>query len=260
MTPLCGAGRAQIQGAWIQGRDARAKPLPLTRKPFAEEVLEVGAVPGYVLRPSVPPSLVSPMSQTSSEQNSSRPPHHTVATVLGGIGLFVLGAVVGTVSLHFWMAGHDFRRTVTTAEFIQDWQLSCPPAKQTADACSARQVILQQGTNAPLAQIEVDHGVNADVIKFVVPLGVFVGPGLAFAADGNKPVQIPYTTCDYSGCIAVAPLTATQLDQMEHGTSGRVVVLARNGKAAAIPYSLKGFAEAIRERDSDWRMRAGHWF
>jgi invasion protein IalB len=200
------------------------------------------------------------MSQTSSEQSFPRPAHHTVAMVLGGLGLFVLGAVVGTVSLHFWMAGHDFRHTVATAEYIQDWQLNCPPAKQTADACSVRQIILQQGTNSPLAQIEVDRGVNADIIKFVVPLGVLVGPGLAFSTDGTGPVAVAYTTCDLSGCIAIAPLTATQLGQMEHGTGGRVIVLARNGKGAAIPYSLKGFADAMRERDSDWRNRAGHWF
>jgi invasion protein IalB len=200
------------------------------------------------------------MSQTTSGQSFSRPPQHTVAMVLGGLGLFILGAVVGTVSLHFWMAAHDFRRTVQTAEYIQDWQLNCPPAKETSDGCSVKQLILQQGSNSPLAQIEVDRGVNADLIKFVVPLGVLVGPGLAFATDGTRPVQVAYTTCDFSGCIAMAPLTAAQRDQMEHGTGGRIIILGRNGKAAAVPYSLKGFADAMRERDSDWHKRAGHWF
>ena len=224
-------------------------------------VLEVAAIPGYVYRK---PDTRHPRPYAKNHMSSvdhSTPPHrHTIALVLGGIGLFLLGAVVGTVSLHFWMGAREFPRNVPTAAFIQDWQLNCPPIAQSTSGCNLRQTIVQQGSNTPLAMVQIERGVSADTLKIVVPLGVLVGPGLAFSANGSPPVGIPYITCDFSGCIAVTPLTSAERTSMESGTAGRITVVGANGKSVALPFSLKGFGDAMRERDKDWRRRSGHWF
>jgi invasion protein IalB len=200
------------------------------------------------------------MSPMPTETVLTNPHRHLIALILGGVGIFLFGAVVGTVTLHFWITSHDFRRTVATASFIQDWQLNCPPATQPASACALQQTIVQQGTNTPLAQLQISRGVSADSIRIVVPLGILIGPGLGFSVAGRPAQQVQYSTCDYAGCIAVTPLTAAERTQMEHGSGGQIVVVGRDAKAVNLPYSLKGFADAIRERDNDWRRRNGHWF
>jgi invasion protein IalB len=190
----------------------------------------------------------------------SSPGRRAAVLGMGGAGLFLLGALAGAIGVHLWSGAHDLRKTVSTVAFIQDWQLNCPPLAQSGTGCALRQTLVQKGTTTPIAQLQIERGVNADVIKIVVPLGVLVGPGLAFTADGAPPAAIPYVTCDFSGCIAVAPLTNDQRDKMEHGTGGQITVVGRSGKPVNLPYSLKGFAEAIGERDRDWHRRTGGWF
>jgi invasion protein IalB len=200
------------------------------------------------------------MTQATTEPDPSHARRHRIALVLGGAGLFILGAVIGTVSLHFWMREHDFRGTVPTAEFLQDWQLVCPPLSKTTSGCVARETVIQQQTNAPVAQLQIDRGANADTIRIVVPLGVLLTPGLSFSPNSSVVLPIPYATCDFSGCLAVAQLTDEEVQQMKQGGSGMIGVVDRNAKAVKLQFSLKGFADAMRERDDDWRRRTGHWF
>jgi hypothetical protein len=47
---------------------------------------------------------------------------------------------------------------------------------------------------------------------------------------------------------------------MENGVGGQITVVGGDGKPVSLPYSLNGFADAMRERDKDWRRRSSHWF
>lgn len=185
---------------------------------------------------------------------------HMVALVLGGLGCFVLGAITAAVSLHFWQAAHDFRGTVASTAYIQDWRLTCPPKTVTSTGCSLQQSIVERGTNVTIADLTVARGVAADTLTIVVPLGVLVGPGIAFSAGSPATIAVPFTTCAQSGCIAIATLTSSQLNQMENAAGGQITVVGRDGRPVNLSYSLKGFADAMRERDRDWRGRSSHWF
>jgi len=180
--------------------------------------------------------------------------------VFGGLGCFVLGAVTAVLGLHVWQATHDFRGTVATTAYIQDWRLTCPPKSATGRACSLQQSIVERGTNATIAELTIARGVAADTLTIVVPLGVLVGPGLAFSAGSSATIAVPYTTCAQSGCIAITTLTSNQLSQMENGVGGQITIVGGDNRPVNLSYSLKGFADAMHERDKDWRRRTDHWF
>ncbi len=191
---------------------------------------------------------------------SAPPRNQKLALVFGGLGCFALGAIAAALTLHFWQAAHDFRGKVATTAYILDWQLNCPPTTVTETACSLQQSIVQRDTHATIAALTVARGVAADTLQIVVPLGVLIGPGLAFSAGSSATLAVPYTTCAQSGCVAITTLTAPTLSQMEHGAGGEITIVGRDGKPVSLPFSLKGFADAMRERDRDWRSRTGHWF
>jgi invasion protein IalB len=200
------------------------------------------------------------MSQMPPENAPAGPRNHPIALVFGGLCCFVLGAIAAALGLHFWQAAHDFRSRVATTAYIQDWQLNCPPASATETGCSLQQAIVQRETHGTIAALTVARGVAADTLQVVVPLGVLIGPGLALSIGNSTTVAVPYATCAQSGCIAIATLTPKTLSQMENGVGGQITIVGGNGRPASLPYSLKGFADAMRERDRDWRMRTGHWF
>jgi invasion protein IalB len=184
-----------------------------------------------------------------------------LALFLVGLGCFVLGAVAAALTLHAWQAADDFRGKVATTAYIQDWRLNCPPAAVTGTACSLQQAIFQRETHMTIADLTVARGVAADTLTIVVPLGVLIGPGLAFSAGGGSTtLAVPYATCSQAGCIAMTTLTPKELSQMENGAGGQITIVGRDGRPVALPYSLKGFADAMRERDKDWRGRTDHWF
>jgi invasion protein IalB len=200
------------------------------------------------------------MSQMPAENSFPGFHNHTLALVLVGLGCFALGAIAAALGIHFWQAAHDFRGTVPTTAYIQDWELNCPPTTETGSGCSLQKIVLRPGTNITLAELRIARGVAADTLTIDVPLGVLLGPGLAFSTGSGPAVVVPYTTCDQTGCIAITPLTANERTQMENSAGGQITIMGLDGRQAPLDYSLKGFAEAMRERDKDWRRRSGHWF
>jgi invasion protein IalB len=200
------------------------------------------------------------MSQMPVENSPGGLRDHALTLVVGGLGCFVVGAIAAALGLHLWHAAHDVRGKFATTSYIQAWQLNCPPANVTSTRCSLQQSIVQRDTHATIAAVMVERGVAADTLQIIVPLGVLIGPGLAFSVGNTATVAVPYTTCAQSGCVAITTLTPKTLGQMENGAGGQITVVRGDGKPVSLPYSLNGFADAMRERDKDWRKRSSHWF
>jgi invasion protein IalB len=205
-------------------------------------------------------TIPTDMSQTPDENAPAGLGSHLLVLVLGGLGCFVLGAIAAALGLHLWQASHDFRSKVATTAYIQAWQLNCPPTTVAGTGCSLQQAIIQRDTHATVAALTVARGVAADTLQIVVPLGVLIAPGLAVSVGNSTTLAVPYATCAPTGCVAITTLTPKMLGQMENGTSGQITIVGGDGRPVGLPYSLNGFAEAMHERDRDWRSRSGHWF
>ncbi|MES9856267.1 MAG: invasion associated locus B family protein [Sedimenticola sp.] len=79
-----------------------------------------------------------------------------------------------------------------------------------------------------------------------VPLGVLLKYGTRLSVDEGKPlVSAIFLRCEPLGCLADLPLTAKVLDALKAGKKAHWEVNADDNKTVNIPFSLKGFREAI---------------
>ena len=162
-------------------------------------------------------------------------------TLLVAIAAFVLGVCTVLGGLYFSRNG-----TESTTKLYDDWKLSCPPRATVAAECALTQDVIQGGTGVTLVHLQFVRDDNAQRLLIVVPHGVLLQPGLGLVI-GNAPLRVvKYQTCDTVGCIALLPLDPPTLNALQAADGGRVVVVWRDGKDVAFPYSLHGFAKGAR--------------
>ena len=160
-------------------------------------------------------------------------------TLLTAIAAFVLG--VGAVLGGLYLSRNN---TESTTKTYGDWKLSCPPRSAAAE-CALTQDIMQGGTGVTLVHLQLVRGDNARRLLMVVPHGVLLKPGLGVVI-GNAPLRVlQYQTCDGVGCLAYLPLDPPTLNALQEADAGRIVVVWRDGKDVAFPYSLHGFAKGV---------------
>ncbi len=158
--------------------------------------------------------------------------------ILIAVAAFVLG--VGAVLGWFYFSANG---TESTTKVYGDWKLSCPPRNAAGAGCALTQDIIQGGAGVTLVHLQLVRRGDAQQLLIVVPHGVLLKPGLGLVI-GNAPLRaLQYQTCDGVGCIAILPLDQTTLDALQIADAGRIVVVWRDGKDVAFPYSLRGFAE-----------------
>jgi invasion protein IalB len=159
---------------------------------------------------------------------------------LTAIAAFVLG--VGAVLGGLYLSRNN---TESTTKVYGDWKLSCPPRNVTEAKCALTQNIIQGGTGVTLVHLQLVQRDNTQRLLIVVPHGVLLKPGLGVAI-GNTPLRVlKYETCDGVGCLAYLPLDETTLDSLRQAESGRIVVVWRDGKDVAFPYSFRGFDKGV---------------
>jgi len=157
---------------------------------------------------------------------------------LVAIVAFVLGA--GAVVGGLYFSRND---TESMTKTYGDWKLSCPPRNVAAAECTLTQDIVQNGTGMALVHLQLVRGDDTKRLLIVEPHGVLLKPGLGLVI-GNAPLRVlQYQTCDSVGCIALLPLDQPTLDALKEADVGRIVVVWRDGKDVAFPYSLRGFAK-----------------
>ncbi len=159
-------------------------------------------------------------------------------TLLIAVAAFVLGVAVVLGGLYFSRNG-----TESTTKVYGDWKLSCPSRNTASAGCALTQDIIQGGTGVTLVHLQLVRSDNTQRLLIVVPHGVLLQPGLGLVI-GSTPLRVlKYQTCDGVGCIAILPLDQTTLDALQAADAGRIVVVWRDGKDVAFPYSLRGFAD-----------------
>ena len=160
------------------------------------------------------------------------------------LAAFVLGAVTVLGVLYLLRNG-----TESTTKLYGDWKLSCPPPSSTTSACALTQDIIQNGTGVTLVHLQATRVDAAKRLVIVLPYGVLLEPGLGVSIGGASPRLLQYQTCDTVGCRAVLPLDQATIETLKGAEFGRIVVVASNGKAVGVPFSLRGFTDGARALD-----------
>ena len=127
------------------------------------------------------------------------------------------------------------------------WTKACGKGKDGTDKCQIIQVIVD-GKRRRIISFKVAKAPDGLYLEVRAPLRLFIPFGVKFQVDEAEAVPMQLVECDQQGCLAILPLSAGLLAQLQSGKS----ITARlkdsaSGKQIAINGALTGFTETLQE-------------
>jgi invasion protein IalB len=136
---------------------------------------------------------------------------------------------------------------------FQDWAVRCGrPAEGAAEACEMLQQRQDEQGQTVLA-IAVGDVPNNDSpgMLIILPLGVWLPPGVVVKVDGGKEVPARIERCERRGCQVELLLEPEVLTVLKSGREANVLfqIYDQSGqpKVVGVPFSLLGFTAALEE-------------
>jgi invasion protein IalB len=83
------------------------------------------------------------------------------------------------------------------------------------------------------------------IVRFLMPLGLLLQPGVRFGVDQGQPTPGRYAICFQNGCFAEAPVTADFINTVKRGTTLNVSVQNQGGREVTFAVPTAGFAKAF---------------
>ncbi|MBY0611029.1 MAG: invasion associated locus B family protein [Beijerinckiaceae bacterium] len=101
--------------------------------------------------------------------------------------------------------------------------------------------------NQPILALAIYDVVNdpKKFVRFLLPLGFLVQPGVRFGIDAGQPAPGKFSICLPNGCFAEAEATAALIDQLKKGTNLRIQMLNQVGQEVSLVVPLGGFGKAF---------------
>lgn len=131
-----------------------------------------------------------------------------------------------------------------------DWTKVCgkDPASNAEICYTTRDFVSDQGQPVmAVAVYEAKGGPQAQrVVRFLLPLGLMLQPGIRFAVDQSQPTPGRYALCFPNGCFAEAVgLKDDFIAAMKKGTSLNVSVQNQMAREVTFAVPLTGFGKAF---------------
>ncbi len=130
-----------------------------------------------------------------------------------------------------------------------EWTKVCgkDPANNTEICYTTRDFVSDQGQPVLAAAIYDVKGANSSrIVRFLMPLGLLLKPGIRFAVDTAAPAAGTYTICFPNGCFAeTVGLKEDVVAAMKKGTNVNVSVQNQVGREVTFQVPLAGFAKAF---------------
>ena len=134
-----------------------------------------------------------------------------------------------------------------------DWTKVCgkDPSNNSEICYTTRDFVSDQGQ--PVMAVAVYEAKSAPqgaqtqrVVRFLLPLGLMLQPGIRFAIDQGQPTPGRYALCFPNGCFAEAVgLKDDFVNQMKKGTSLNVSVQNQVAREVTFSVPLAGFGKAF---------------
>jgi invasion protein IalB len=128
------------------------------------------------------------------------------------------------------------------------WAKACGKDGQGTELCFVQQFAIAEPQKLVLLQVRVGYlGPNAvPRLILATPLGVLLPPGVTITLDQEKPLMMPFGSCQQDGCLAIADLDADALKRITGGKVLAVRYMAAENKPIDIPVQLAGLADALK--------------
>ncbi len=129
-----------------------------------------------------------------------------------------------------------------------EWTKVCGKDQNTnSEICyTTRDFVSDQGQPVlALAVYDVKGPQPQRVVRFVMPLGLLLQPGLRFAVDQAQPISGRYVMCLPNGCFAEAQVKDDFINALKKGANLNVSVQNQVGRELTFAVPATGFAKAF---------------
>jgi len=172
-----------------------------------------------------------------------------------GAALLVIGLIAGW----FLHRGISHPPDVASASEYDDWRLTCAKPSDKDHGCEMSIDVADEKGTQELARLQIFKGKDGQMMIVTVPFNVLLDPGIGIAFGNDKPRVYPFEVCAGMGCIVRVKFDDDMAKAMQNAKDARILVAQMDGKPAALPFSLKGYAAAHNAYVSDDAKRHSWW-
>jgi invasion protein IalB len=129
-----------------------------------------------------------------------------------------------------------------------DWTKVCGKDQgNNAEICyTTRDFVSDQGQPVlAVAVYDVKGPQPQKIVRFLMPLGLLLQPGIRFAVDQGQPTPGEYAICFPNGCFAEAQVKDDFINAAKKGTSINISVRNQAGREVTFAVPATGFAKAF---------------
>ncbi len=128
-----------------------------------------------------------------------------------------------------------------------EWTKVCgkDPANNKEICYTTRDFISDQGQPVLAVAVYDVKGDSTRIMRFLMPLGLLLTPGIRFGVDQAQPVAGRYQICFPNGCFAEAQIKEDGLNAIKKGTNLNVSVQNQVAREVTFQIPLAGFAKAF---------------
>jgi len=127
-----------------------------------------------------------------------------------------------------------------------DWTKVCGKDQNTEVCYTTRDFVSDQGQPVLAAAVyDIKGPQSQKVVRFLMPLGLLLKPGIRFAVDQGPPNPGVYAICFPNGCFAEAAIKDDTVNALKKGTHLNISVQNQAGREVTFAVPLAGFGKAF---------------
>jgi invasion protein IalB len=128
-----------------------------------------------------------------------------------------------------------------------EWTKVCgrDPGNQKEICYTTRDFVSDQGQPVLAVAVYDVKGDNTRIVRFLLPIGLLLQPGIRFGVDQAQPIAGRFQICFPNGCFAEANINDAQLNSFKRGTTVNVSVQNQAARELTFQVPLAGFAKAF---------------
>lgn len=128
-----------------------------------------------------------------------------------------------------------------------DWLKVCgeDPGNKKKICYTTRDFVSDQGQPVLAVAVYDVQGDPNRIMRFLMPLGLLLQPGIRFSIDAGQGQSGKYAVCFPNGCFAEGAVGQATIDQMRKGTNLKVSVQNQFTREVTFEVPLAGFAKAF---------------
>lgn len=169
--------------------------------------------------------------------------------------VLVLGLIVGWFGHKAIYSPPD----IPTVAVYDDWRVACPQSTLKDATCEIQQDVLDAKSHSELARIAIFKLKDANTLLVTVPYNVLLDPGIGIGLGNDKPRIYQFETCNGVGCVVKIAFDDGLAKAIGAAPQARILFAGLDGKPVGLPFSLKGYKEALAAYNSAEGKRHSWW-